>query len=569
MALAATAILAASCAKEVMTKDEFFEGLYEKCTIEADATLPGSGDADSTANTDKAYLDGNGKVIWQIGDRLNINGTSLTVATIDSGGICAKFYGTVNGIVDGSYRRFWAAYPATNFAASFTDPNSLSFTLPATQTINPSNHSLQGYTYMVGYTRVPENYSRLHFQMRNMGSVLKLTLKANANDFRKTVDKIEFTSNANLTGTFRVDSNSTSPTISQVSGSNTLVVNFTGGGLDISSQKTIYVFLPPLSGKSLTMRIYGGYGFVPYVEKTTSNITLQRSKKYEYSYPDITFDKVFTVASGTKVIFSPGTLQWSRTNGGSSNTTHVTAASSTAGYNYGTWRFAPNQWNRVGKANNEAISINSTAWIDLFGWGTSGYNSRFPWLVTTSNSSYGQNANINSTNYDWGTYNAIYNPKTGKTDPPGTWRTPTKAEWDYLLNSRSGNRFAKATVNGQKGIIIFPDGWNNNTYPLNNKNSKTANFDGNTVTAAQWTTLEQNGCVFQPACGYRWLNTTYYSDVRRVVTGSDVYCWSGTYIDGTYAWHLWVDGERLNMSEGASNNGRRNGYAVRLVRTHN
>ena len=585
VALAATAILAASCAKDIMTKEEFDEGLFVKTTISADATLPGN---DSIADADKAYVDGSTrKVIWQSGDQLKINNTVLTVAEIDSGGVRAKFYGTVQAIDDqnGSCH-YWALYPKTLVSTNIAQYNTLQITLPPTQTIDPTKQPLEGYSYMAGHAVVPPTASRIHFQMRNLGAVLKLTLTANANDFNRRIDSIVFTStNANLSGQFNIN-NASIPTISQGTGKTRHKVTFTGGSLDISSQKTIYVFLPPLLSKNLTMRIYGGYGFVPYVEKTVSSISLNRNTINTYTNANVTFDKVFTVASNRKVIFSPGTLQWSPTNGGSSATTHTTADGTAAG----TWRFAPNQYDMIGQNNTNITNITYNSgsytgsykgWIDLFGWGTSGFNSRFPWKIDTVETTYGQNANINGTNYDWGTYNAIYNPKTGKTDPPGTWRTLTKAEWTYLLNptnatsgARSGDRFAKATVNDVKGLIIFPDGWNNSTYPLNNKNTANAAFNGNTISAANWKTLEQNGCVFLPACGYRYKrnktpNAT--TNVTRLVTGSDVYCWSGTYNSDkkVYAWHLWVDASQLSIAQGGSTGGRRNGYAVRLVRTHN
>ena len=239
MALAATAILAASCAKDIMTKEEFDEGLFVKTTISADATLPGT---DSIADADKAYVDGSTrKVIWQSGDQLRINGTDLTVAEIDSGGVRAKFYGTVGAIPDGGNFRYWAVYP-TNIASTMNGPSTLTINLPETRQIDPSKNPLEGYSYMAGHAVVPPTASRIHFQMRNVGTLLKLTLKANTNDFRKTVDKIEFTSNAHLTGAFTITntiSSASNPTITEVSGSGsgstTLVVSVSSGGLDISS----------------------------------------------------------------------------------------------------------------------------------------------------------------------------------------------------------------------------------------------------------------------------------------------------------------------------------------------
>ena len=171
----------------------------------------------------------------------------------------------------------------------------------------------------------------------------------------------------------------------------------------------------------------------------------------------------FSVGENTKVYFSPGNLQWSATNGGNSVTvtTHAVAGGGTAS---GTWRFAPNQWDTIGAGNSNSYS----GWMDLFGWGTSGYNSKYPNMTSTTYSDYGNGReSISGTNYDWGVYNAIYNPQTKTTDAPGTWRTLTSGEWRYLLGTRtttSGMRYAKALVNGVGGVIILPDNWNRNTF---------------------------------------------------------------------------------------------------------
>ena len=62
---------------------------------------------------------------------------------------------------------------------------------------------------------------------------------------------------------------------------------------------------------------------------------------------------VFSVSDSTMIHFSKGNLQYQ---------------ASTE-----TWRFATNQYDIVGLANNQ-ISNTNEGWIDLFGWGTSGYN---------------------------------------------------------------------------------------------------------------------------------------------------------------------------------------------------
>ena len=214
----------------------------------------------------------------------------------------------------------------------------------------------------------------------------------------------------------------------------------------------------------------------------------------------------FSVSADNKVVFSPGNLQWSATGGGADATTHAVAGGGTAA---GTWRFAPNQWDTIGAANSN-VSSSYTGWIDLFGWGTSGYDNKYPYMTSKVKDDYGNgNTGISGTNYDWGAYNAIYNPKTSSTDAPGTWRTLTAAEWAYLVTrtTASGIIYAKAQVNGVPGLVLVPDNWSASTYTLDSTNTTDATFNSNIITAAQWSTLENAGCVFLPASGYRTGNS--------------------------------------------------------------
>ncbi len=271
-----------------------------------------------------------------------------------------------------------------------------------------------------------------------------------------------------------------------------------------------------------------------------------------------TTSNTFSVSANDRVVFSPGNLQWSAKNGGSTATTHTVAGGGTAA---GTWRFAPNQWDTIG-ANNRNISSSYSGWIDLFGWGTSGYNNKYPYMTNnTTNLDYGNGTNnISGTNYDWGVYNAIYNPKTQTTDAPGTWRTLTEDELIYLIHDRntpSGISYAKATVNGVPGLILVPDNWSSSTYALNSTNTSGAAFSANVLTAAQWATLENAGCAFLPAAGRR-LGTS----VSNVGSSGDY--WSTT----TESFHN--DAYYLNFGGGVSAgiiHYRYYGRSVRLVRT--
>ena len=256
-------------------------------------------------------------------------------------------------------------------------------------------------------------------------------------------------------------------------------------------------------------------------------------------------DISFTVnANGDKVLFSPGNLQYRA----STNT----------------WRFAINPWDYVGDENSN-ISSTYNGWIDLFGWGTSGYNhggtAYQPWSTSTNNSDYYAYGNNSYNLYDqtgqadWG-YNAVAN---GSNTENCGWRTLTHAEWNYVFNTRStssGIRYAKANVNGINGIILLPDEWNTTFYSLNSTNTAGVNYNINTLNFTQWAAIEQHGAVFLPAAGYRY--GTSVNDV-----GSGGY-WSASYSGSDGAYYVYFGGGYLNAGYGSY---RLCGQSVRLVRT--
>lgn len=226
---------------------------------------------------------------------------------------------------------------------------------------------------------------------------------------------------------------------------------------------------------------------------------------------------LFTInGNGDQVYFSQGNLQYQA----STNT----------------WKFADNQYDYVGGANSN-ISSTYDGWIDLFGWGTSGWNSGntyyHPWDSNNSAGSlYGPPGSYNLTgtyaNADWG----VYNPISNGGNQTNQWRTLTEDEWAYVFNTRntvSGIRYAKANVNNLNGVILLPDDWNTITYSLSNTNSKGASFSSNTITAARWTTLENAGAVFLPAAANRYGASVYE-------VGSDGNYWSASKYYGSDAY---------------------------------
>lgn len=223
-----------------------------------------------------------------------------------------------------------------------------------------------------------------------------------------------------------------------------------------------------------------------------------------------------------------------------------------------TWRFAENQWDFVGTqtpdpfgnsggtvsgSDNAMISDSYSGWIDMYGWGT-GKN---PTNTSVNNSMY-------SIFKDWGN-NTISNGGN-----ISSWRTLTNDEWEYLLNTRStdsGIRFAKATVNGVKGVVILPDNWSSSAYDLINTNQVDVGFDTNTITSVMWTSVfEDNGAVFLPAGGTRTANSVYHPNVA-------CFYWSSTAEDNGGARSFYVSNSYWDSS---FFDDRSHGQCVRLVR---
>ena len=261
---------------------------------------------------------------------------------------------------------------------------------------------------------------------------------------------------------------------------------------------------------------------------------------------------VFTIsASGGKVQFSQGNLQYQA----STNT----------------WRFATNQYDYIGNAaGNTSPSSTQTAWIDYFNWGTSGYdhgaNYYQPWSTSTTRSDYYAYGSSSKNLYDakddnsmrgkadWG-YNAISNG--GNTENSG-WRVLTKDEWAYLISSRSETyRYAKGTIHGTNGLMLFPDGFTLPTgVSISNANTTDASYTS--YSDETWTALEAAGVVFLPATGMR--NGTSVSE-----TGSVGNYWSSTCMNADRVYNIRFDGSSLNL---VNDGDRQNGFPVRLVKSN-
>ena len=248
----------------------------------------------------------------------------------------------------------------------------------------------------------------------------------------------------------------------------------------------------------------------------------------------------FSVSADKKVYFSKGNLQYQASTG--------------------MWRFAEHQYDMIG-SDNSNISSSCSGWIDLFGWGTSGWNSganAYQPYSTSENhrdyypgGDYTNNLTGSYANADWGVYNKISNGGNAA----GMWRTLTDSEWNYVISYRTDASYLRgtATVNGVNGLILLPDNW---TLPTGvTFTYGESGWSQNTYSASEWSKMEANGAVFLPAAGYRG-----DTDVRDV--GSYGFYWSSSaYGSDDYAY------SQNFRSNYVYTNGiyRGNGRSVRLV----
>lgn len=243
-------------------------------------------------------------------------------------------------------------------------------------------------------------------------------------------------------------------------------------------------------------------------------------------------EHVFSVAAGKTVQFAKGNLV----------------------YDQGRFKMHKEQHGRC-FANNGDVSSNYkvSGTFDLFGWGTAGWNNGnklyMPYTRSKEQSNdfgYGPGANSDLNgdykNSDWGVYRFGMNTEEG-------WRTLTKAEWQYLLETRTVNggkgkgysHTLGQSVKGIQGIVIYPDGYTGSTYS----------------SGGDWATFETAGCVFLPAAGYR-----DGTSVKNCGVGAA--CWSVTYTSQKRAFGLGsVNGAVPNFSGDFD---RHIGVCVRLVR---
>lgn len=215
---------------------------------------------------------------------------------------------------------------------------------------------------------------------------------------------------------------------------------------------------------------------------------------------EVTLPGAYSVSPTLQVKFAPGNLQYI----GSAATPY--------------FKFADHQWVYLGGTNgNGQFTTSQSADRDLFGWGTSGFDGKYPYSVTSTHNFYYAD-DFAGTNYDWGQHCEITNPMNGTVDPAGIWRTLTASEWSYLLfsrritiNSEEKVTYFFCTVGGSRGMLIVPDDWDGSVFkgtPLENIYGLVDNsITLDETSTPKWSEVEASGVLFIPAAGCRSMGT--------------------------------------------------------------
>ena len=382
----------------------------------------------------------------------------------------------------------------------------------------------------------------------NRQAIIKFTLKAKAHDAAISPSALTV-----IDGTSTVELTSIP------------AATYTANGGD---NNVLYVAFPA-AGSAKTITLTATVGDDTYTYETATTKTFNNGQYYDITVKMMKMKKLgkFSVSSTKQVYFSLGNLQ----------ATNATANSEDGWV----WSFAEHQYDIIGNATaNNAVGNNvvtTAGTVDLFGWVG----------ATSELAPYGINNNETLSNYcysttdvlksDWGTLPIV----NGGNKANSGWRTPSCAEWEYVLTGRSdaASKVGFATVGGQNGIIILPDEF---TDPMKNGGSgafvpkATTGYDANVYTAGgDWEAMEANGAVFLPSAGGR-LGTTVTVDGDRRIYGTNNShggYWSSTCTYGgvvntpqyTRACYVKLFSNAVSVGTG-TNTQQRYGLSVRLVR---
>lgn len=388
----------------------------------------------------KTHLDGL-KVKWIIGDQIKVYDNAVADGIVFTSKTLTDDDQTANFTCDietGGVVENGRYWAVYPTSGSFnTSTEKFSFKVSETQSYNNGVFDCASFP-MVAYTTKGSNKnSGIFFYFKHACGVLKIAATGNTQ-----ITSVKLTDNNNkLCGDFTVDANA-----ENLAGGNgnTITMN---ASVTLSSTPTYFYFILPAGALSngFTLQFLKDGQDVKTTEYTGSALEIARST-INTATIDATKVHYFSVSSTKKVIFASANLY----------------------YNGGTWGLYDNEWD----------------------FSTSQSSNRGLFMFSDQNSSYGLNYVNSYTEFkEWG----------DKLEEDG-WRTLTKAEWAYLLQSGTdaSNPFSdpcrtnarllcrtKVTVHRTKGMVIMPDGWSGTIEK--------------SYTDSEWDEMKAQGAVFLPA----------------------------------------------------------------------
>lgn len=396
--------------------------------------------------------------------------------------------------VESSESGYYAVFPSSNTIVG----QNISVSIPAAQSYEVSGGKQKINAPMVGFA--PQGSSNI--TMRNLCSLVKVTVKQ-PSDKQLTVlaIKVESLNSTKLSGQVGVTMNADGSILSSTAPDGGNLVTLGGIYDDLNDnpykEGSYYLYIPNGEDHKLKFTIScrdnNNFQLISYTRSFSeataiarNTITNVNAAVGQSGWASASEGFGFSVASSKRVTFAPGNLEY---NGGSNE-----------------WRIAQSPVNFI-------KTWNTSSWVGHFGWGT--------WAQSPSSIVLASN---NSDDYDWGMSDSAQIDVSWVVDNgsctresaynSSNWRLPTGDEWQYVLFTRNAStvdgvanaRFARATVCGVKGLILFPDVY---VHPQvscdfsNRVNAIQSFFNAIVVNAEDWQLMESAGCIFLPSAGYR------------------------------------------------------------------
>ena len=492
---------------------------------------------------------------WVDGETIRINGVNKTVVVEGTSA-------SISDVAEASVYR--ALYPDTLNSSADLASDNVSVLIPHTYTYKENSNGLQRLG--VPMAACGTGSSRLYFQ--HLTAALTVEIK-NIYGFTIEVDSVVVVSdNYQISGNRDItlsDAISVAAVSSDIAADKRVKVCFDGGtSLQILAGQTRRVQVPVLpvgDDNHFTIRI-GVHKVDDSNVQCIFNRTQGDSKtsraleRNQMGFAGVTFGKAFSVSATKKVILAQGNLQYLPSEN--------------------EWSFHSHQYDvcEVGPIDSTTRYIASgTLPIDLFGFGTSGYNNMYPYMTNMDPTAYVAPASsIAKTDYDWGWHNAISNGG----NEAEQWYSLPYDQWKYLFNSRPTSiaelRYTYATINGtHKGIILFPDNYSQpNDVTLNNAIfNNPSGYTAVVSSYSDWNKMEAAGAVFLPAAAERSLKDQSNTGCYKINEPSYGMYWTGSGVssDAECAYRIrFISSNTYSPNILYRDSYRYNGMSVRLAK---